>query len=403
MKIPNGICVDLETTIAGKVPDAVRPAGQKRYETRLLEVGAVQWREPTNTFGCIVNPIPPEVPLSSSDDLFAWLRSIYQKPEVTLNFWSRVLVHRDSLTRTMFRRDEAPLVWLGRTARNKAEDFVYWHNHPSEGPAFVTEAQALKGLVVFGAGQDWLAHNGKSFDYKVLEGCAQRTGYPIPSSVQQHDTLHLFRKLLPGHSSYSQPKLYSALFGQKYNAHVAIDDAKALTRICRHVMAVEPGVRGLMLPAESNQSGKKQRRRHRRAPATRSKQGPSRHMQLTFPKRPTPQPITPPPSTTVSAPPPPAPPPAPTSPPTPTQPITPQPTTPPRTSNIVGTRQSAVVPPPTLRQIKGIGPKSVAALAALSITTVAALKEQVETHGAEWLRDNLPFGVQWRVLSRTII
>jgi hypothetical protein len=45
----------------------------------------------------------------------------------------------------------------------------------------------------------------------------------------------------------------------------------------------------------------------------------------------------------------------------------------------------------------------VAALAALSITTVADLKEQVDIHGAEWIRDNLPFGVNWRVVSRTII
>jgi predicted flap endonuclease-1-like 5' DNA nuclease len=59
--------------------------------------------------------------------------------------------------------------------------------------------------------------------------------------------------------------------------------------------------------------------------------------------------------------------------------------------------------PQTLRQIKGIGPKSVAVLAALSITTVAELKEQVDLHGPEWIRDNLPFGVNWRVVSRTII
>ena len=59
--------------------------------------------------------------------------------------------------------------------------------------------------------------------------------------------------------------------------------------------------------------------------------------------------------------------------------------------------------PVTLRQIKGIGPKSVAALAAVSVTSVAQLKKKVEAHGEEWLRENLPFGVKWREVSRMII
>ena len=373
IQIPNGICVDLETTIAGKIPDTVRPKGQKRYETRILEVGAVLWRDPTQTFGCVVNPVPLETPLQSSRDLFQWLRSIYQKPEVTINFWSRVLVHRDSLTPDMFRRKEEPLVWLGRTAQNKALDFVHWHNHPSDGPNFVTESQALKGLLAFGAGRAWLAHNGKSFDYKVLEGCAQRTGFPIPVSVKQHDTLHLFRKLLPGHKSYSQPRLYSALFGQKYNAHVAIDDAKALAQLCRHVVLAEtPTPKALTkAPTKTTATAKAttalfgQAQAHFSSPPC-----PRVPMELTFQvRRPTSTPL--------------------------------PPLTPPRVGPAPVRLARGL--PQTLRQIKGIGPKSVAALEALSITTVDGLKEQVDLHGAEWIRDNLPFGVNWRVVSRTII
>lgn len=360
--IPDGICVDLETTIAGKIPDSVRPKGEKRYETRLLEVGAVLWQDPTQTFGCLVNPIPSETTLQSSEDLFEWLRSNYQKPEVTLNFWSRVLVYRDSLTPDMFRRKEAPLVWLGRTAQSKALDFVHWHNHPSDGPTFVTEAQALKGLILFGAGRDWLAHNGKSFDYKILEGCSRRTGFPIPASVQQHDTLHLFRKLLPGHKSYSQPRLYPALFGQKYNAHVAIDDAKALARICRHVMSTECPTTTAHPPRKLHQLSTTT------TTCVRPKAPTKKAMALTFQvHRPSPPKATLPP---------------------------PKANAPPPLANLV---------PKTLRQIKGIGPKSVAALAAVSITTVAGLQKKVETHGAEWLRDNLPFGANWRSVSRTII
>tara|TARA_B110000091_G_scaffold7119_2_gene6927 strand:+ start:12009 stop:13190 length:1182 start_codon:yes stop_codon:yes gene_type:complete len=373
--IPDGICVDLETTIAGKIPDSARPKGQKRYETRLLEVGAVLWRDPTQTFGCLVNPIPSETTLQSREDLFHWLRSNYQKPEVTINFWSRVLVKRDSLTSDMFRRKEAPLVWLGRTAKDKALDFVHWHTHPSDGPDFVTESQALKGLIAFGSGRDWLAHNGKSFDYKVLEGCAQRTGFPIPASVKQHDTLFLFRKMLPGHKSYSQPRLYSALFGQTYNAHVAIDDAKALAHICRHAAGVETRTpRAPKKAASSPRPTLVQSSTTEKAPSPACARVP---MQLAFQvRRPRATPLNPPligPART-------------------------------RLAHVPSKTLTRVahVPPKTLRHIKGIGPKSVAALAALSITTVAGLKEQVNLHGAEWIRDNLPFGVNWRVVSKTI-
>lgn len=357
--IPDGICVDLETTIAGKIPDHIRPKGEKRYETRLLEVGAVDWQDPTKTFGCLVNPIPSETTLQSSEDLFQWLRSIYQKPEVTLNFWSRVLVYRNSLTPDMFQRKEAPLVWLGRTARNKALDFVHWHNHPSEGPTFVTETQALKGLILFGAGRDWLAHNGKSFDYKILAGCSRRTGFPIPASVQQHDTLHLFRKLLPGHKSYSQPRLYPALFGQKYNAHVAIDDAKALARICRHVMSTELPTDELSSTTASSSRNLQPRETLTATPTVAPTT--KKAMDLTFQvQRPS-------------------------------------------TKKAKAQTPFVRIVPKTLRQIKGIGPKSVAALAAVSITTVSELQKKVETHGAEWLRDHLPFGANWRSVSRTII
>lgn len=133
---------------------------------------------------------------------------------------------------------EPPQVWLGRTCQNRATDFVRWFAVPHTGPRFVCEKRALRGLVDFtqkANGTAWLAHNGKSFDFKVLAGVSERHSVPIPRGIQQIDTLHVFRKVIPGHKSYSQPVLYHALFGHKYNAHVAIDDAKALARICKHV------------------------------------------------------------------------------------------------------------------------------------------------------------------------
>lgn len=353
--IPSGICVDLETTIAGKVPDTIQPSGQKRYETRIIEIGAVDWKNPSRTFGCLVNPIPASTTLDSVDDLFKWMTKHHQKPSSTLNFWSKVLVKRKSVTRTMFRSEEAPLVWLNRTVRNRAVDFVHWHNNPTDGPVFVTEEEGLRQLLAFGKGQDWLAHNGKSFDYKVLQGCALRTGLPIPSSIQKHDTLHLFRKCIPGHKSYSQPKLYSALFNEIYNAHVAIDDAKALTRLCQHVSRLEPAEEAKKL-SQIKVVHSKSIIHTRLEPVESPK--PSK-MNLQFKVV---HPVTTPVTQSVS--------------------------------------RSVTRCPQSLIKIRGIGPKSVAVLLLLKITTVPELQAKIKIHGAEWLRDNLPFGVNWRKVSQ---
>ena len=236
MVVPHGLCIDLETTITGRVPDKVRPRGQKRYETRLLEIGAIDWKT-GKQWGCIVNPLTECHTLRNSSDLFQHLRDIYQKPDATLDFWSSVLVKRGNITPAMI-GGESPDIWLRRTTPNRANDFVRWFQSPTKGPAFVSEKQALDGLMAFTHGQSrntWLAHNGKSFDFKVLSGAFQRHHTPIPSHIYQVDTLHVFRRHIPGYKSYSQPKLYKDIFGHKYNAHVAIDDARALARLCKHV------------------------------------------------------------------------------------------------------------------------------------------------------------------------
>ena len=74
--IPKGLCVDLETTLTLKIPNHVRPIGEKRYETRLLEIGAVAWDNPTLTFGCLVNPIPPRETIQSPKELFDYMLSV---------------------------------------------------------------------------------------------------------------------------------------------------------------------------------------------------------------------------------------------------------------------------------------------------------------------------------------
>jgi len=344
--IPSGICVDLETTIAGKIPDNVRPSGEKRFETRIIEIGAVHWQQQDKRFMRLVNPI--NVKLHSGNELIQHLKSIHQKPGPTLNFWSRVLVRRNSVDRTMFQKEESPEVWLARKLETKADDFVRWFNG-AHGPAFVPEREALHDLLEWSGKDSWLAHNGNSFDFKVLQGCALRTGIVITPAIQQYDTLKLFRKQLPGHKSYSQPVLYEKIFGEKYNAHVAIDDALALSRLCQHCHS--NGSSNAKARGSSNAKARGKARGNSNASTGK------RSMDLTFKLRANPG------------------------------------------SNVVSARKQIH----KIRDLVGVGPKSVTAFKAENINTVEQLFERYKDGGRPWLRKLLPFGVHWRKVESSII
>jgi len=228
-----GLCIDLETTIAGRIPDSVRPAGKKRFETRIIEIGAVIWNNPSITFGCLVNPLPKNVQINTVQQLKVKLRQMHQKPDNTIDFWSRVLVKRNSVSKSML--GIAPHVWLKQSTDKRCEDFVRWYNNPQAGPPFLSESCAFQQLCAFSKQNNihtWYAHNGRSFDFKVLQGCALRTGATMPE-ITLIDTLRVFRRTMPNLPSYSQPILYKTIFNTSYNAHVAIDDAKALARLCK--------------------------------------------------------------------------------------------------------------------------------------------------------------------------
>lgn len=357
-----GFCVDLETTLASKVPDEIRPKGYKRFETRIIEIGAVHVRDTSHKWGCLVNPIPRDVRVDTPQDLFSVLRSMYQRPDATINFWSKVLVQRKSVTETMFLKKEPPQVWLNRTTANRAKDFVRWHNTPKLGPKFVTERQALQELLHFTRHEPtWYAHNGRSFDFKILKGCGERCG--ISYTAKEVDTLRAFRKMIPGHKSYSQPILYKTLFKRGYNAHVAIDDATALSELCQYVSknsALKPSTASpvlsvsrepspLLLPSAAT-------------PARR----PKREMNLTFRKRDSQ-------STT--------------------QPDTPVTATRARARAVAGAPVTA---------LRGIGLKSSQALGKANIFTCAQLKARFDRDGVQWLRKVMPRGVRWRVVAHSI-
>ena len=356
--IPSGICLDLETTITMKIPDHIRRPGYKRYETRIIEIGAVLYNQPDIRYQALVNPICKNTPISTPKELFQHLSNIYQHPTRTLNFWSRVLVKRQSVTRDML--GESPEVWLARQVDSRAKTFVHWHNHPEDGPSFMSEKVALLGLIQFTKQHNskyWLAHNGKSFDYKVLQGCAERHAVMIPENVIKLDTLKLFRKHLPGHKSYSQPIFYESLFGQKYNAHVAIDDAIALSRLCSYCN--ENKLSSMSEKKTSSTPDKKTSS----TPEKKTSSTPKKKMNLTFGKA-TPKKVG-------------------------------------STSYVRNTHKKSFMC--GVQKLRGIGPKSAAALSVIGVHTIQTLKDRYHDGGDDWLKSILPYGVQHKLVAKSII
>ena len=375
--LPQGFCLDLETTLAGRIPDSVRPPGEKRYETRIIEIGLAAWHNPSLTWGVLVNPLDTTRKIESSRDLFEYLISIHQNPTRTLNFWSKVLVNRNALSEHMFAAPQTPRQWFDRGIQHKANDFVRWHNDPSLGPPFVSEKQALLDLMRVTRKHNqsaWLAHNGKSFDFKVLKGASMRTGVVLDDDIQRVDTLRHFRKSLPGHKSYSQPILYKNIFKRAYNAHVAIDDAKALAELCHHVhlrttptkaVASPPTTPGASSPTKPDAGHlTPARRRQMRTTAIRKK------MNLTF---------------------------RPVVPKYPGEPLKRSTPKCPRTP-----LKRRVCPRGPVTQLRGVGTSTQGALRVLGIASVQAFVHAYQQHDEEWLRNILPAGVHWRRVAQSL-
>ena len=113
----------------------------------------------------------------------------------------------------------------------KAKDDIRTRDKSFNGIFYSSEA-AIEGMIQKAKGIDiWVAHNGKSFDEKVLKGHDHDFEH-----VTFVDSLHLLKHLIPDMPSYSQPLLYQQLFSKKYFAHHALEDAVALHKIMEHAL-----------------------------------------------------------------------------------------------------------------------------------------------------------------------
>ena len=252
-KMTTGIFLDLETCILGTVPNAL--PGKKRFHTRMIEIGAVAMdsnQEP-ESYNVLVAPINVR-DIKTPRDVICALEGIHQHPWRTLSFWTRVLVQRGDIHRNhnLYSNLQQAEKLLDLMLASAADFDEYVSKHPEpkaleekrkwayECPVkILPERIALLGLEHFSGlhGGVWYAHNGNSFDFKVLEGAYKRCQMPWKrSSRDSIDTIPLFKKwtgkLYP---SYSQPKLYSQLFKEKYSAHIALADAIALRRLYHHL------------------------------------------------------------------------------------------------------------------------------------------------------------------------
>lgn len=198
--------VDLETSFAGR--------GSKRKDAWILQLGAAS---PTKVLSILVRP-PFRLGVTTSEDLYKELRWAKQQPRMTINFWSRVL------ERTTGKKRDCTRV-----------EYILRHI-PKMLPL---RASLLRLLAFTGPSATWWAHNGKSFDFPIIRGNAEKVDVDV-SSVTMKDSLPLVRKVWPLDKSHSLPNVYKNHVSKKpYNAHLAADDAVALLKVIKIALPLE--------------------------------------------------------------------------------------------------------------------------------------------------------------------
>lgn len=233
---------DFETLIARR--------GRPRTFTRYFELGAVCSKS-KRIVSSLVDPIV-EWEVTDAESLVMAVYETGMNPRPSIRFWGRTLKRKghpyfEERYRHHFRNrhELKPLPYL-----DTATDYAYAHSlrdvvvngrklgghgvfalrHPMDA------IDDLRDLVHEEGDKCLVAHNGKSFDFHVLRGSISRHCHDknYLDGISLLDSIPIFRKAMPRFKSYSQPFLYSAIFGEQYDAHIAIDDARALRRIWEH-------------------------------------------------------------------------------------------------------------------------------------------------------------------------
>lgn len=239
------LCYDVESTFLRK--------GFTRKDTKLLEVA---FYNEDVSFQRMINPC---VKYATAEDIIEDLYTNGADPDKSIRFWTKLLIEKNSLSSTNRRKDK----WEQASAISKLllrSDIALKHKNPLKVLYFLeqgeNEEKALElvkntTMVPSPSGQlfypatsvlsfaiqkfghfPWIAHNGKSFDEKILKGYEKLDW----KSIQFLDSLPILRSLCPDHDSYSQPILYKAVLNKSYRAHHALDDSAALHELLTHVL-----------------------------------------------------------------------------------------------------------------------------------------------------------------------
>lgn len=216
--------------------------GLKRPMTRMLEIGihssSIQYQR-------MINPCDK---YQNGSELIDSLEKEH-KIKDTLRFWTKLLVekgHLNSALRraTVEKQADAISLLLRRSDRarkhKKPLDMLYAIENADDPDQFVRTKKCLKpkGTLFYSTSEIlkeifefdgmWVAHNGKSFDSKIIRGNAERLN--IECNVNFKDSLPVFRRHLD-EPSYSLGHLYRSVFKKSFKAHHAYEDAKALYQL----------------------------------------------------------------------------------------------------------------------------------------------------------------------------
>ena len=229
-------------------------SGFKRNITRILEIGV---HAENIKYQKMINPLEK---YNTGEDIIKNLIQMDQDPDKTIHFWTKLLVEKGALKSNIKRADtmkkadqistllkrsdialtkKNPEEWLFALESfdddiEKAKEFVETKkSEKAKSLLFYKTIDCLHELLTY-SNFIWVAHNGKSFDEKIIRGNAKRLDIDI--SCRFEDSLPVFRRLLKGEPSYSLPILHKSVLKKAYKAHHAYEDAKALANLFNHVV-----------------------------------------------------------------------------------------------------------------------------------------------------------------------
>jgi DNA polymerase III epsilon subunit-like protein len=206
-KIKHCVVFDLETSFIRK--------GCHRTDSLILEIGAV-CSTTGKTFQTLVNPF-----LSCTGTLHdALVHSRTQKVSTTLEFWHGLVCSGGTAQKTdRALAEEIETTLLQEQAPSTQEALRNFESFVRENAREVNTCALV-------------AHNGRSFDFKVMRGNAAADSFWADNELVYIDSYHdIARRLYPERKKYGLMPLFQDLVGGKFKHHRALNDAVATNKV----------------------------------------------------------------------------------------------------------------------------------------------------------------------------